>query len=294
MDPVLQDLLNLFQLEQVGTDVFRGQSKDIGTPQVFGGQVLGQALHSAARTVVDRLPHSLHAYFLRRGDVSLPIDYAVDRALDGRSFSNRRVVASQQGREIFNLAASFQRAEIGIEHQVEMPTVAGPDGLPDRTEIDPEVLAQLHEKMRSYLTRKRPFFVRPVHQADLLRPEKTEPVKHVWIKAKDDLPNDPLLHRVLFAYVSDYELLGTATLPHRVNFTDGNIQMASLDHAVWYHRDFRVDEWLLFSFDSPSSSGARGSARAAVFTRSGNLVASTAQEGLIRVRSAPGGPLHVR
>lgn len=284
MDVVLVDLLELLHLEQLDGDRFRGQSRDIGAPQVFGGQVLGQALMAAGRTVENRTAHSLHAYFLRRGDVAAPIEYAVDRARDGSSFSSRRVVAVQHGRAIFHMAASFQRVESGIEHQVVMPEVPGPDGLPDRSEVPAEVLVQLHEKLRTYLLRKRPFLIRPVNPPDLLHPEKTEPVKYVWIKAVDTLPDDPLLHQALFAYVSDYELLSTATLPHAINFRDSNVQMASLDHAVWFHRPFRADEWLLFSYDSPSASGSRGLARGLVFGQDGRLVASTAQEGLMRVR----------
>jgi acyl-CoA thioesterase-2 len=285
MDPVLADLLTLLTPEQLKKDVFRGESRDIGTPQVFGGQVLAQALASAAQTVDDkRRPHSLHAYFLRRGDVGTPIDYEVDRARDGASFSNRRIVAVQEGRQIFHMAASFQRVETGVEHHAQMPDVPGPEGLSDRFDVDADVLAQLHEKMQAYLSRKRPFMVRPVRQLDFLNPEKLEPVKHVWIRAVDALADDPLLHRLLLAYVSDYELLGTATLPHGVSFTSSNTQMASLDHALWFHRDFRIDQWLLFSFDSPNTSGARGLARSMVFTEQGELVASSAQEGLIRVR----------
>ncbi len=284
MDPILADLLELLTLECIETDIFRGESHDIGTPQVFGGQVLGQALAAAGHTVEDRVPHSLHAYFLRRGDVEAPIIYEVDRARDGRSFSSRRVVAIQHGRPIFNLAASFQTMETGIEHQLDMPDVPGPEGLADRSEVSEVVLAQVHERMRRYLTRKRPFMVRPLSQLDFLNPQKLEPVKHVWIKAVDKLPDDPLLHQTLMAYVSDYELLGTAVLPHGINFTDTKIQMASLDHALWFHHPFRVDEWLLFAFDSPSASGSRGLARSNVFTRDGKLVASSAQEGLIRIR----------
>ena len=285
MDPVLADLLSLLELERIEQDIFRGESRDIGTPAVFGGQVLGQALSAAGRTVErDRFAHSLHAYFLRRGDVSAPIIYEVDRARDGSSFSNRRIVAIQHGRPIFNMAVSFQRREQGIEHQADMPDVAGPDGLADRTELSEEVLAKINEKLRSYLTRKRPFMVRPLRRPDFLNPQKLEPVKHVWIRAVDRLPDDPVLHQNLLAYVSDYELLGTATLPHGINFADTNIQMASLDHALWFHHEFRVDEWLLFSFDSPSASGSRGLARCQVFTQDGRLVASSAQEGLIRVR----------
>jgi acyl-CoA thioesterase-2 len=285
MDPVLADLLRLLEPEQIEENIFKGESRDIGTPQVFGGQVLGQALNAACKTVDEsRLPHSLHAYFLRRGDVEAPIIYEVDRARDGASFSNRRIVAIQHGRAIFNMAASFQKEEQGVEHQAEMPAVPGPEGLADRTELDADVLAQLNEKMRAYLTRKRPFMVRPVRRPDFLHPEKQEPVKHVWIKATDSLPNTPVLHQTLLAYVSDYELLGTATLPHGISFTSPRTRMASLDHAVWFHQRFRIDDWLLFSFDSPRTSGARGLARCMVFTSQGELVASSAQEGLIRVR----------
>jgi len=182
------------------------------------------------------------------------------------------------------MAASFQKEEQGVEHQAEMPEVPGPDGLADRSDVDEAVLTQLHEKMRAYLTRKRPFMVRPVRQPDFLHPEKLEPVKHVWIRAVDNLPDDPVLHQILLVYVSDYELLGTATLPHGISFTSSKTKMASLDHAVWFHHRFRIDEWLLFAFDSPVTSGARGLARCMVFTQDGKLVASSAQEGLIRVR----------
>jgi acyl-CoA thioesterase II len=284
MDAVLADLLKLLHLEQLDDHRFRGQSHDIGAPQVFGGQVLGQALMAAGRTVDNRLAHSLHAYFLRRGDVASPIEYVVDRARDGGSFSSRRVVAEQHGRAIFHMAASFQSAESGIEHQLTMPDVPGPNGLPDRSEVPAEIAAQLHEKLRNYLLRKRPFLIRPVNPPDLLQPEKMDPIKYVWIKAKDALPDDPLLHQALFAYVSDYELLSTATLPHAINFRDSNIQMASLDHALWFHRSFRADEWLLFSYDSPSASASRGLARGLVFAQDGRLIASTAQEGLMRLR----------
>ncbi|MEE4186241.1 MAG: acyl-CoA thioesterase II [Gammaproteobacteria bacterium] len=293
MDPVLADLLELLTLERIEQNIYRGESRDIGTPQVFGGQVLGQALHAATQTVTGRHCHSLHAYFLRRGDVNAPIVYEVDRARDGGSFSSRRVVAIQHGRPIFNMAASFQVPEHGIEHQSVMPSVPGPEGLADRSEIGGNVLEQVHEKMRRYLTRQRPFFVRPLAQPDFLNPTKLEPVKYVWIKAKDALPDDLALQQTLMAYVSDYELLGTATLPHAISFADTSIQMASLDHAMWFHHEFRLDEWLLFAFDSPSSSGGRGLARCQVYTQDGKLVASSAQEGLIRVRgdadNLPGG-----
>jgi acyl-CoA thioesterase-2 len=284
MHPVLEDLLTLLRLERIDDNIYRGESRDIGSAQVFGGQVLGQALSAAHHTVSDRVAHSLHAYFLRRGDVNAPIIYDVDLSRDGGTFSVRRVVAIQHGRPIFNLAASFQAPEDGLEHQAKMPVVEGPDGLLDVTEVAPEILQRVPEKMRRYLTDKRPFEFRPVRPMNFTEPEKLDPVKYVWIKAVDTLPDDRSLHQNLLAYVSDYELLGTSTLPHGLVFGRGNVQMASLDHALWFHRDVRVDQWLLYSFDSPSASGARGFARGQFFTRDGMLVASTAQEGLVRVR----------
>jgi acyl-CoA thioesterase-2 len=285
MNPVLSDLIELLQLERIEDNFYRGQSRDIGSAQVFGGQVLGQALSAAHHTVEERCAHSLHAYFLRRGDMNAPIIYEVDRSRDGGSFSVRRVVAIQHGRPIFNLAASFQKPEKGLEHRADMPDVPGPDGLQDLTEVSPEILKVIPEKMRRYLTDKRPFEFRPVRPMNFLQPEKLPPVKHVWIKAVDKLPDEASLHQNLLAYVSDYELLGTSTLPHGLPFGQGRVQMASLDHALWFHRDVRVDEWLLYSFDSPNASGARGFSRGQFFTENGLLVASAAQEGLVRVLS---------
>ena len=287
MHPVLDDLINLLQLERIEDNIFRGESRDIGSAQVFGGQVLGQALSAAHHTVDDRVAHSLHAYFLRRGDMTAPIIYEVDRSRDGGSFSVRLVVAIQHGRPIFNLAASFQSPEKGLEHQVDMPDVPGPDGLQDVTEVEPGVLARVPEKMRRFLTDKRPFEFRPVRPIDFEKPERLPPEKHVWIKTVDALPAVDSLHQNLLAYVSDYELLGTSTLPHGLPFGRSLVQMASLDHALWFHRDVRVDNWLLYSFDSPNASGARGFARGQFFTRDGILVASAAQEGLVRVLDKP-------
>jgi acyl-CoA thioesterase-2 len=288
--PVLEDLLTLLELERIEDNIFRGESRDIGSAQVFGGQVLGQALSAAHHTVDGRVAHSLHCYFLRRGDVNAPIVYEVDRARDGGSFSVRRVVAIQHGRPIFNLAASFQAPEAGLEHQAAMPDVEGPEGLADVTEVAPEVIDRLPEKLRRFLLDERPFEFRPVRPLNFTRPKKLPPVKQVWIKAVDRLPDDASLHQNLLAYVSDYELLGTSVLPHGLSFGHGNVQMASLDHALWFHRELRVDEWLLYSFDSPTASGARGFARGQFFTPNGTLVASAAQEGLIRVlpEAAPG------
>jgi acyl-CoA thioesterase-2 len=283
MDPVLKDLVQLLDLERIEDNIFRGQSRDIGTPQVFGGQVLGQALSAASQTVTDRVPHSLHAYFLRRGDVDLPIVYEVDRARDGGSFSNRRVVAIQHGKQIFNMAISFQELEPGVQHQFDPPDVPGPDELLDLKDISRDALARAPERMSRFVTTERPFYVRPVQMPNFDNPEKQAPTKQVWMKAVDPLPDNPSLHQRLLAYVSDYGLIATSTLPHGIAYMHDNVIMASLDHALWFHHPCRVDEWLLFSYDSPSASGARGLSRAQVFTQEGLLVASVAQEGLIRL-----------
>ena len=283
MHPVLADLIELLKLERIEDNIFRGDSRDIGSAQVFGGQVLGQALSAAQHTVEGRIAHSLHAYFLRRGDMNAPIIYEVDRARDGGSFSTRRVVAIQHGRPIFNLAASFQIDEPGIEHHAEMADVPGPEGLKDFSDISEEILEKLPAKMRRFLTEKRPFEIRPVTPISFLEPKKLPPVKHVWFRAVDTLQDELALHQNLLAYVSDYEWLGTSTLPHGLPFGRGKVIMASLDHALWFHRAVRVDEWLLYSMDSPNAGGARGFARGQVFTETGELVASTAQEGLVRV-----------
>lgn len=283
MRAILADLIKLLKLERIEDNIFRGVSRDLGTDQVFGGQVLGQALSAAQHTVEGRVAHSLHAYFLRRGDMHAPIIYEVDRARDGGSFSNRRVIAIQHGRTILNLAASFHRIERGLDHHDTMPDVDGPEGLMDLTEVPPDKLEVLPEKMRRFLTNKRPFEFRPVRPIDFDNKDKL-PAKHqVWIRAVDRLPDDLTLHQNLLAYVSDFELLGTSTLPHGLSFMRDRMIMASLDHGMWFHRDFRLDEWLLYSMDSPSAAGARGFARGQVFTKDGTLVASTSQEGLVRV-----------
>ena len=283
MHPVLEDLIALLKLERIEENIFRGDSRDIGSAQVFGGQVVGQALSAAQHTVDGRVAHSLHAYFLRRGDMTAPIIYDVDRARDGGSFSNRRVVAIQHGRPILNLAASFQNPEKGFEHQADMPDVPAPDGLKDLTEVAADVLEEIPMKLRRFMTDKRPFEFRPVKPLSLDARGKLPPSKHVWVRAVDGLPDDRTLHQNLLAYVSDFELLATATLPHGLSLTRRSVIMASLDHALWFHRDFRMDEWLLYSMDSPNATGARGFARGQLFTEDGVLVASTSQEGLIRV-----------
>ncbi len=285
MDQRLADLLLLLELEQLEVNLFRGASRDIGAPQVFGGQVLGQALSAAAATVEGRTVHSLHAYFLRRGDCNAPIVYEVDRSLDGHSFANRRIVAIQHGQQIFNMTASFQIAETGFDHQVPMPQVPPPESLPDQSGRPPqELLVRLPERVRRFLEQPRPFEFRTVQPLDLLRPRRERPAREIWFRAVGALPDDETLHRRLLAYVSDFFLLDTATLPHGTSFLNPSLVMASIDHAMWFHRPLRVDDWLLYAMESPSASGARGFARAGVFARDGRLVASTAQEGLVRTR----------
>jgi acyl-CoA thioesterase-2 len=280
----LADLLRQFELERLEVNLFRGQSRDTGSPQVFGGQVLGQALKAASATIDDgRVVHSLHAYFLRRGDFNKPIVYSVDRSRDGGSFSTRRVVAIQNGEQIFICSASFQAPEPGLEYQASAPQVPPPEELKPFAKPPPAALEKLPEKLRRWLEIERPFEFRPVQQYNPLAPVACEPVRQIWMRAVDKLPDDDALHRCLLAYVSDYWLLDTSTMPHGSSFLRGNLIMASIDHAIWFHRAARVDDWLLYSLDSPSSSGARGFARGSFYSRAGVLVASTAQEGLIRL-----------
>jgi acyl-CoA thioesterase-2 len=284
MDQRLADLLALLELEQLEVNLFRGASRDIGSPQVFGGQVLGQALSAAAATVEGRVVHSLHAYFLRRGDCNAPIVYQVDRSLDGHSFSNRRVVAIQHGQQIFNLAASFQATEAGFDHQIGMPPVPPPESLADSSGPPAQLLERLPERVRRFFEQPRPFEFRMVQSIDYLHPQRAPPERQIWFRAVDALGPDEMLHRRLLAYVSDFFLLDTATLPHGTSFLKPTLMMASIDHALWFHRTLRVDDWLLYAMESPSASGARGFARASVFARDGRLVASAAQEGLVRSR----------
>jgi acyl-CoA thioesterase-2 len=281
--PILADLLQLLELERIEDRIFRGESRDLGGARVFGGQVLGQALTAASYTVRDRRVNSLHAYFLVAGDVNAPIVYEVDVARDGKSFSNRRVVAIQHGQPIFNMTASFQVPEQGLEHAAAMPNVPGPEGLADVRELPPDVLERVPEKMRRFLTHERPFEFRPVEPIHVVAPPRAAPSRHIWVRTVDRLPDNADLHRNVLAYVSDYQLVSTATLPHGIHFAEGHVQLASLDHAMWFHRPFRVDEWLLYAMDSPNASGGRGLALGRIFTRDGTLVASTAQEGVVRV-----------
>jgi acyl-CoA thioesterase-2 len=283
MNRLLEDLIKVMTLERLELDMFRGESRDIGSPQVFGGQVLGQALMAATATVENRVVHSLHAYFLRRGDFNSPIVYEVDRARDGNHFSTRRIVAIQHGAQIFNMSASFQAGETGVEHQLAMPDVPPPEALPDPRLHYRELSEQMPPRMRRVLEQERPFEFRPVRLPNFLKPEKLPPLKHIWFRAVDMLPDDEALHRCLLAYVSDFNLLDTAMLPHGLSLASPRVMVASIDHAMWFHRCVRVDDWLLYATDSPSASGARGFTRGSVFARDGRLVASTSQEGLLRV-----------
>ena len=283
MDPRLTDLLRLLELEQLEVNLFRGESRDTGSTQVFGGQVLSQALTAAYATVDPRrMVHSLHAYFLRRGDFNARIVYSVDRSRDGQSFSNRRIVAIQHGEPIFNMTASFQVMEPGLEHQLEMPDVPPPEALPDQASLSPELMEKLPERMQRFLKRPTPFEFRHVQSFDVWQSVSAPPRRQGWLKSVEALPDDEALHRCLLAYVSDVHLLGTTLLPHGGVASTERTIMASIDHAMWFHRRVRVDDWLLYDIDSPSASGARGFARANLYTRDGVLVASTAQEGLIR------------
>jgi len=285
MNRLLDDLIKVMTLERLEMNLFRGESRDIGSPQVFGGQVLGQALVAATATAEDRVVHSLHAYFLRRGDFNSPIVYEVDRALDGKHFSSRRVIAIQHGRQIFNMSASFQVPETGLDHHAAMPQVPLPETLPDLESYYRGLGDRLPAAARRMLDQKRPFEFRLTVPPDHLRREKSPPHKHIWFRAVDRLADDEALHRCLLAYVSDFHLLDTALKPHGISMISANATIASIDHAMWFHRSVRVDDWLLYATDSPSASGARGFTRGSVFARDGRLIASTAQEGLIRVTS---------
>jgi acyl-CoA thioesterase-2 len=293
MSKVLDELVELLALERIEENLFRGPSQDLGWGTVFGGQVLGQALSAAAKTVPpERHVHSLHAYFLRPGDVARPIVYDVDRIRDGRSFTTRRVVAIQAGRPILNLSASFQIEEPGFSHQDPMPDAPPPESLPTEQERLASSLARLPEVVRDRATAERPFEMRTTDPVDDPFAPAPRPARRLlWMRAVARLPDDPALHRTLLAYVSDFSFVGTALVPHGVTWASPGMQIASIDHVMWFHQPFRCDEWLLHVMESPAAHGARGLVRGQVFTQDGRLVASTAQEGLIRqwLRPAPAG-----
>jgi acyl-CoA thioesterase II len=286
----ITDLLSILDLEQPGNNLFRGRSPDVGWQRIFGGLVISQALVAVMRTVDSAVPpHSLHAYFILPGDPSVPIDYEVDRLRDGRSFATRRVVARQNGAAIFALSASFHREEAGYDHQLPMPVVPVPETLMSELDIATEFADKLPDSVRRYFLRAKPIELRPV---DLKRylgvplpdDERASPTQHVWFRATGPLPDIRAIHLAVLAYASDMTLVDTALVAHSKSVFHHDIQGASLDHAMWFHRDFRMDDWLLYAQDSPSSSGALGLARGLIYTRSGTLVASVAQEGLIRPR----------
>ncbi|PID42633.1 MAG: acyl-CoA thioesterase II [Proteobacteria bacterium] len=290
MSEIIQELVELLNLETIEHNLFRGQSQDIGSHSVFGGQVISQALVAAARTLDnDRHTHSLHAYFLRPGDMEAPIVYKVDRIRNGGSFTTRRVVAVQHGEAIFSMSCSFQTLEDGLEHQaVDMPNVPAPADVEPESELIKRVVHKIPERIRDTLTRECPIEIRPVNPVDFFTPEKTSPRKQVWFKTNGKLNDSQPLHQALLAYASDFGLIGTGMMPHGLSFCNPALQVASLDHAIWFHHPFRADDWLLYDMESPSASNARNFNRGLIYNQAGQLVASVAQEGLMRIRKKRG------
>jgi acyl-CoA thioesterase-2 len=283
----VEALLSILDLEPLELNLFRGRSPKEGWQRVYGGQVLGQALVAAVRTVEEpRAVHSMHAYFLLGGDPNHPIIYEVERVRDGGSFTTRRVKAIQHGRAMFIMSASFQKEEVSYEHAAPMPDVPPPEALPSATELMAKLIDVLPASMRAYWSQERPIDMRPVDMSRYLGREPRSPVQHIWMRSNARLPDDPKLHQCVLAYASDFTLLDTALIAHGKLLFDSDIQLASLDHALWFHRPFRADEWLLYAQDSPSAHGARGFCRGSVFTRDGLLIASVTQEGLMRKRQS--------
>jgi len=284
MSSAVSDLLSILDLEQLEVNLFRGRSPQVGWQRVFGGQVIGQALVAAIRTVEGRTAHSMHAYFLLPGDPKVPIIYDVDRIRDGKSFTTRRVTARQHGHPIFSMLVSFHTQEGGLDHQAKMPDVPPPEQLPSDVEMRGKLLPTMPESVRKYYERERPIELRPV-ESDRYRGKKYPDARfHIWIRATSKLPDDPAIHQCALAYSSDYALLDAALVPHGRTLFEKEFMAASLDHALWLHRPFRADEWLLYAQDSPNLHGSRGFARGLIFKRDGTLVASVAQEGLVRLR----------
>jgi acyl-CoA thioesterase-2 len=282
MPASLDALIALLDLEELEVNLFRGRSPEGDSQRVFGGQVLGQALVAAGRTVEAGSAHSLHAYFLRPGDPNHPILYQLDRTKDGRAFTTRRVIAIQHGRAIFHLEASFHRPEAGHSHQESMPSVPDPETLPTWHQRLEPLVADAPASMRRWLLRDRPIDIRHITPFDPIHPDKQPPRLLVWIRADGELPDDPLLQRCVAAYASDMTLLDVAAQPHAISWVDPAYQVASLDHAMWFHHDFRADEWLLYEQESPAAGGGRGFSTGRLFTRDGKLVVSVVQEGLMR------------
>lgn len=282
---LVQQLIDLLDLEEIDVDLYRGPRQPGGVGRVFGGQVVAQALQAAQRSVDGgRAAHSLHAYFMRPGDENFPILYRVARDFDGRSFANRRVVAMQKGQPILNLAASFQLPAEGLHHQADMPDVPPPEALRSERDLREEIRDAVPEKFRRFFLRARPVEIRPTNPRNWFAPEAGPPAQHSWFRAVAPLPDDAALHRAMLVYASDMTLLGTSMLPHGVSWMTGQVQTASLDHAVWLHEPFRFDDWLLYTTDSPWTGHARGFNRGRIYTRDGRLVASVTQEGLVRLR----------
>jgi acyl-CoA thioesterase-2 len=282
MEQPLDALIALLDLEELEVNLFRGRSPQGDSQRLFGGQVLGQALVAAGRTVEAGIAHSFHAYFLRPGDPSTPILYQVDRTKDGRAFTTRRVIAIQHGRAIFHLEASFHRPEAGHEHQDAMPDVPDPESLPTWHERLGPLVERAPDDVKRWVMQSRPIDSRYITFVDPIAPEKLPPRLLVWIRADGKLPDERLLHQCAVAYASDMTLLDTAALPHQISWIDRDYQVASLDHAMWFHRDFRADEWLLYVQESPAAAGGRGFSTGRLFTREGRLVVSVVQEGLLR------------
>ncbi len=279
----INELLDLLQLEVIEENIFRGHSTNIGSGRVFGGQVLAQSLWAAMQTAPPgRVLHSLHSYFLLAGDISQPIIFEVDRIRDGGSFTTRRVKAIQKGKAIFLMSASFHTPEPGYDHHLSMPNVSPPEMLVSWDDLVSQYGKSLPGNIRRFLEIERPIEFKPVELVNLDLKGATQPVRHVWMRSKGEMPQDPALHQTVLAYASDYNLLTTALLPHGNEASFGDYMLASLDHAMWFHRELKMDDWLLYAIDSPSASGARGFTRGSVFTRDGVLVASVVQEGLMR------------
>jgi acyl-CoA thioesterase-2 len=285
MSSAVQDLISILDLEELDLNLFRGRSPQNGWQRVYGGQVIGQAMVAAVRTVEpSRLAHSLHAYFLLPGDPKVPIIYDVDRMRDGKSFTTRRVTARQHGHPIFSMLVSFHGQEEGLEHQAPMPDVPPPEELPSEKEVRAKILPTLPEAVRRYYERERPIEMRPVEFDRYTGKKYPDGRFHVWIKINGALPDNLPMHQCALAYASDMTLLDAALTPHGRTLFEKEFMAASLDHALWLHRPFRADEWLLYAQDTPSLQGSRGFARGLIFTRDGKLVASVAQEGLVRLR----------
>lgn len=281
----VEEMLAILDLETIERNLFRGRSPDTGWQRVFGGQVIGQALVAAQRTVpAERQVHSLHGYFMRPGDPSVPIVYEVDRIRDGGSFTTRRVVAIQHGKAIFSMSASFQISEPGLDYQMPMGDLPDPDILPSQKDLQDHVGDNVPEAVRKYWARPRPIEIRPTSYEHYISDKKLPPEQHCWLRATGPIPHDAALQAAVLAYASDMTLLDTSLYPHGRKIFERDMQVASLDHAMWFHRPIDINDWLLFSQDTPSSSGARGFNRGSLYTREGVLVASCVQEGLIRVR----------